>query len=97
MILGISLHLGMTTQTAVSICDLDLYFTVHCLCKFEWRDIAFDGILELYQDHNIWFHGVIIKILIIFIIMYSTCLELWLSGPSCSKLTMLLVNIWLKL
>ena len=29
MILGISLHLGMTTQTAVSIFDFDLYFIVH--------------------------------------------------------------------
>ena len=28
MILGLSLHLGMTTQTAVSVFDLDLYFMV---------------------------------------------------------------------
>ena len=31
MIVGISLLLGMTTQTAVSIFDLDLYFMVHRL------------------------------------------------------------------
>ena len=47
MILGISLHLGMTTQTAVSIFDLDLYFTVHRLCKFAWRNIAVCGILVI--------------------------------------------------
>ena len=34
MILGISLHLLMTSQTAVSIFDLDLYFMVPGLCKF---------------------------------------------------------------
>ena len=33
IILGISMHLGMTTQTAVSIFDLDLNFTVHQLYK----------------------------------------------------------------
>ena len=38
-ILGISLHLGMTTQTAVFIFDLYLYFVVHQLCKF-MRNIA---------------------------------------------------------
>ena len=31
---GIGLHLGMTTQTAVSIFDLNLYFMVHQLGKF---------------------------------------------------------------
>ena len=41
MMLGISLHLGMTTHTAVSIFDLDLHFTVHQLCKFVWHDIVF--------------------------------------------------------
>ena len=50
MILGISLHLGMT---AVFIFDLDLYFMVHQLCKFvstslpHRRNIAFSGILVL--------------------------------------------------
>ena len=33
MMLGTGLFLGMTTQTAVSMFDLDLYFTVHQLCK----------------------------------------------------------------
>ena len=40
MILGISLHSGMTTQTAVSIFDLDLYFMAHRFCQFAWRNIA---------------------------------------------------------
>ena len=31
MILGINLHLGIATQTAVSIFDLDLYIMVHQL------------------------------------------------------------------
>ena len=34
MILGMSLHLGMTNQTAVSIFDRSLYFIVHRLYKF---------------------------------------------------------------
>ena len=34
MILGISLHIRMTTQTALSLFDLDLYCTAHRLCKF---------------------------------------------------------------
>ena len=45
MILGISLHLGMTTQAAVAICDLNLFFTFHQLCKFAWHNIAFRIIL----------------------------------------------------
>ena len=36
MILCISLHLGMTTKTAVSIFNLNIYFMVHRLCKFAW-------------------------------------------------------------
>ena len=36
MILDIGLHLGMTTQIAVSIFDLDLYFMAHRLCKFDF-------------------------------------------------------------
>ena len=34
LILGTSLHLGMTTLMWVSMFDLDLYFTVHQLCYF---------------------------------------------------------------
>ena len=58
MIIGVSLHLGMTTQTAVYIFDPGLYFMVHWLWKFESilaelfkillpcrRGIAFSGIL----------------------------------------------------
>ena len=45
MILGISLHLGTTSQTAVSVFDHNLYFMVHRLCKFTWRNIAFGRIL----------------------------------------------------
>ena len=43
MLLGISLHLGMTTQTAVSIFDQDLYF-MGC-------DIAFGGIHVVCIKH----------------------------------------------
>ena len=50
MILRISLHSGMTTQTAVSLFDLDLYFTGHQLCKFAWCDIASGRILVLFID-----------------------------------------------
>ena len=50
MILGINLHLEMTTQTAVSIFDRNLYFTVHRLCKFAWQDIAFSGICVFSND-----------------------------------------------
>ena len=35
LILGKGLHLGMTTQTTVSIFDLYLYFTIHCMRKFK--------------------------------------------------------------
>ena len=47
IIIGISLHLGMTTQTAVSIFDLNLYFTIHRLCKFVLRNTAFIRILDI--------------------------------------------------
>ena len=60
MRLCISLHFGMTTQTAVSTFVLDLYFTVHQLYKCEStflpcrRDIAFGRILVrmglVYRD-----------------------------------------------
>ena len=56
MILGISLHFRMTTQTGVSIFDLDLYFTVHQLCKFAWRNIAFGRILVLFLHENIYMY-----------------------------------------
>ena len=66
MILGISLHLGMTSQTAISMFDLNLYFMVHQLCKFALtslprrRDIVFGGILvqdfllkeNIQEKHN---------------------------------------------
>ena len=56
MMLGISLHLGITTQTAVSIFELNLYFTVHRICKFAWRNIAFNGILVtfFFLKHTLW-------------------------------------------
>ena len=53
MIPGISLHLGITTRAAISIFDLDLYFTVHRLREFAWRDIAFGRILVSFHQ---WVH-----------------------------------------
>ena len=67
MILGKSLHLVMTSQTAVSMFDLNLYFMVRWLCKFALtslprrRDIAFCGILvqdfllkeNIQENHNV--------------------------------------------
>ena len=55
MILFITVHLGMIAQTAVSISDLDLYFMVHCLCKFAWCDIAFGGILAILNEVSLRF------------------------------------------
>ena len=56
MILGISLHVGITTQTAVSIFDLDLYFMVQQLCKSASillpcsRNIARILVLEIFTS-----------------------------------------------
>ena len=52
MIIGISVHKGMITQTAASVFDSDLYFTVHRLCKFAWRDMEFRRILVLILKGN---------------------------------------------
>ena len=55
MIFGISLHLRMITQIAVSIFDLDLYFTVHRHCKFVCCDKAFGRILVLLGHISTYF------------------------------------------
>ena len=66
MILGINFHLGMTTQAAVAICDLNLFFTFHQLCKFAWHDIAFRRILvnSLFPFLGYWSFGLFLMFVI---------------------------------